>query len=171
MRRLIKAVLFLAVGFIISGAIIVWVSDKMAQPGPYSFSTADDDYRIPLATMGVLITYDSNPQTSEYKYISKIFKTELSQILIRRPLNLPERFFKVCIRELLKEPGLDEPVITVSLDGQPMCWVRISRLGTPEQMRGFAHFSSELIFRRLQELSDDEGSGKLPAERPKRVKL
>jgi len=59
---------------------------------------------------------------------------------------------------LLQEPDLDEPAITVSLDGQPICWVKISRLGTPEQMRDFARFSSELIFYRLRELSDEEDS-------------
>jgi len=134
-------------------------------------SAADDNSRVRLGMMGVLITYNNESQIAEYKYICKIFKDELGQILIRRPLNLPERFFKVHIEESLKEPDFDEPVIAVSLDDQPICWVRINQLGTPEQMRGFVRFSSELIFRRLRELSEDEDNVELPVERPKRIKL
>ncbi len=134
-------------------------------------SAADDDYRYRLGMMGVLITYDKKPQTPEYKYICKIFKEELGQILSRKSLNLPERFFKVHIEELLKGSGLDEPTIAISLDEQPICWVKISRLGTPEQMREFVRFSSGLISRRLQELSDDEDNKELPLKRPKHIKL
>ncbi|MEK7160699.1 MAG: hypothetical protein AAB724_01580, partial [Patescibacteria group bacterium] len=81
---------------------------------------AEDDYQARPGIFGVRIVYENKAQTTpEYRYICKIFKKELGQILSRRPLNLPERFFKVHIQESLKEPGGDEPIITVSLDDQP----------------------------------------------------
>ena len=159
MKKFIAAVIFSVFLFFAIGAVISnhHQSESLA---------ADNDYRARLGMMGVAITYKNQPQTWEYKYLCQIFKKELGQILSRNPLNLPERFLKVHLEESLKEPTVDNPAIIVSLDEQPICWVRISQLGTPEQIRGFVRFASELIFNRLKESSDRED-----ASPPKKTSL
>lgn len=147
-------------------------SDRQANTG-YNLGdlVADEGYQIPPGWMVIQITYDKGSQTWEYRYLCRIFKEELGKILGQASANLSERLFNVYVEELPKESDFDEPAIAVSLDGQPICWVKINRLGTPEQIEGFARFSSELILRRLQEISDKKGKIELPAEKPKRIRL
>lgn len=161
MKKLLSAVIF---GF------LAVVFSSFFQP---VILAAEQNYLPKPGMFGIAITYDGNSQTPEYKYIRRTFKYELSKVLSGRELDLPEKIFKVRIKESLDDPQIGEPAILVLLNDDPICWVKISQLGTPEQMRGFSRFASELIFRRLKQLSGTEVDGNTPlfGNKPKKANL